>query len=171
MRTDECFSNVDAFARALDDATWCGHVARTSIRAPVGHIGKGLEFYLSHEGTNISALASSAPIFLVRMEHMAADLDCFFRRCVGAQAAPTIPRIHTRYAKQNDTYLSAEARANLDLMLADEYYFARELERHAVPCGACQRSGDEGEACASAPAKTNSYMRWCAVPRAAPRAM
>ena len=129
-----CFNSVNEFAEALWDRSWCGLVARRNLLEPIAHLGMGIAFYTHSSVADLVAMG--APIHLAHTPSLAADLACFFRRVWPHQAdhVPPLPNIHTKYKKQNDTYLSPRARSILENMLATEYYLLSELERVAVRC-------------------------------------
>ena len=125
-----CFADVNSFAEALTERSYCGVVARRNLYEPIAHIGKGLQFYLQ---TNLTALAKIAPVFLVRQEQLDKDLGCLFDHVFPQQVLPKqLPHVFDDYPKKNDTRLSPKARATLEELLATEYWLLDELDRLSV---------------------------------------
>ena len=135
----QCFgADVDAFAKALWDRSFCGLVARRNLMEPVAHLGAGLHFHLQEVALGgMERWVRAAPIFVIRFESMRSDLDCVLRHVVpGVDLPSRLPLLHSqsRGSKNTTAALSIAGRQRLESLLASEYFLASELERRAVRC-------------------------------------
>ena len=125
----ECFEEVNGFANALSEATWCGVVARQALNEKaVGHVGKGVYYYFAD---TISSL-KNVPIFVVHVETMERDLACLFSKLGLSRHFKMPPKdINSEYERRNRTHVDDAGLRKLTRALANDYWMSALLESHS----------------------------------------
>lgn len=154
QRLYSCFERVDDFVRAIDaDESSCGHIARTSLMQPVGHIGRGYNYYFNAT----VHLLPSLRLYKLRSDasSLSRDAGCVFSRWYPGVIPPVLPhdphhdrhdsssssssgtkKASTPVDRSASTYLSTEARRLLENSewMAEEWKIYRLLGQHTTDC-------------------------------------
>jgi hypothetical protein len=159
----ECFKDVNDFAIALGNRGWCGDVAHRALSdSAVGHLGKGLAFYLRPIFDQLEAL----PIVLVRFTHMREDLTCLFARVLASPSKALsvlsdLPHANSDYERRNSTFLNETGRTRLAHALGREYTLLTRLERLSSLCTGPTLRTDNGTSTRYTHMPLKCASKWC----------
>ena len=130
----KCFDTVNDFARSLDDHTWCGLVARTTLQHGVGHIGRGFSWYLAQSLPLILNSTVTRRLHLTHVETLQEDVAAVARSFT-IRGDVSLQFYHKQMQVQSmfpNSTVDRHGREMLQRVLADDYYILSQLERRVA---------------------------------------